>query len=176
MDWFIRILTRLGLLKEDLDYHLIRTSLVFIFLIFGYQKWFEYEAHVVLPFIIHGPLTFWLVPAFGVRGASIFLGISEWTFGALLLLGFWSHRLGVLGAVGSTLTFVATVTIIPFFPNGWAAEAGGFPAMTVPVAFLMKDLVLLAASIYLLKQDVARSLAAGARNARPVQLAPQRSG
>jgi uncharacterized membrane protein YkgB len=175
MDWFIRILTRLGLLKEDLDYHLIRGSLVFIFLIFGYQKWFEYEAHVVLPFIVHGPLTFWLVPAFGVRGASIFLGVAEWTFGALLLLGFWSPRLGVLGAAGSILTFVATVTIIPFFPNGWAAEAGGFPAMTVPVAFLMKDVVLLAASIYLLKQDVARSLAAGANSMRPVHLTPQHS-
>jgi uncharacterized membrane protein YkgB len=175
MDWFIRILARLGLLKEDFDYHLIRGSLVFIFLIFGYQKWFEYEAHVVLPFIVHGPLTFWLVPAFGVRGASIFLGVAEWTFGALLLLGFWSPRMGVLGAAGSILTFVATVTTIPFFPNGWAAEAGGFPAMTVPVAFLMKDVVLLAASIYLLKQDVARSLATGARSMRPVHLMQQHS-
>jgi uncharacterized membrane protein YkgB len=160
MDFFIRTLAGSGLLREDLDYHLIRGSLVFIFLIFGYQKWFEYEAHAVLPFIAHGPLTFWLVPAFGVRGASIFLGVCEWTFGALLFLGFWNHRLGVLGAAGSTLTFVATVTIIPFFPNGWATQAGGFPAMTVPVAFLVKDVVLLAASIYLLKQDVARSLAA----------------
>lgn len=41
-------------------------------------------------------------------------------------------------------------------PDGWAASAGGLPAMTERVAFLMKDLVLLAASFYLLKQDVAR--------------------
>ena len=27
-------------------------------------------------------------------------------------------------------SFVATVTIIPFVPDGWAASAGGFPAMT----------------------------------------------
>jgi hypothetical protein len=39
--------------------------------------------------------------------------------------------------------FIATVTIIPFMPDGWAASAGGFPAMTERVAFLMKDLVLL---------------------------------
>lgn len=49
---------------------------------------------------------------------------------------------------------IATSTIIPFFPNGWEASAGGFPAMTEHVAFLMKDLVLLAASFYLLKQDL----------------------
>ena len=41
-------------------------------------------------------------------------------------------------------------------PDGWAASAGGFPAMTGNVPFLMKDLVLFAASFYLLKQDVAR--------------------
>ncbi len=35
-------------------------------------------------------------------------------------------------------------------------SAGGFPAMTGNVPFLMKDVVLLAASIYLLKQDVVR--------------------
>jgi uncharacterized membrane protein YkgB len=45
---------------------------------------------------------------------------------------------------------------IPFMPDGWAASAGGFPAMTGNIPFLMKDVVLLAASIYLLKQDVAR--------------------
>jgi len=48
--------------------------------------------------------------------------------------------------------------------NGWAASAGGFPAMTGNVPFLMKDVVLLAVSFYLLKQDVVRaSLSAAER-------------
>jgi len=42
-------------------------------------------------------------------------------------------------------------------PNGWAASAGGFPAMTEHVAFLMKDIVLFSVSFYLLRQDVARA-------------------
>jgi uncharacterized membrane protein YkgB len=62
---------------------------------------------------------------------------------------------GILGAIGSTITFVMTVTIIPFMPNGWD-PAAGFPAMARNVPFLMKDVVLLAASIYLLKQDMMR--------------------
>jgi uncharacterized membrane protein YkgB len=95
---------------------------------------------------------------FGNAGASYFLGVSEWTFGALLLAGFWNKRLGVLGALGSTGTFIATVTIIPFMPEGWDVAAGGFPAMTGNVPFLMKDVVLLAVSLYLLKQDVVRAL------------------
>ena len=66
------------------------------------------------------------------------------------------EALGTLGAAGSCLTVVATVTIIPFMPNGWAPSAGGFPAMAGNVAFLMKDVVLLAVSFYLLRHDIAR--------------------
>jgi uncharacterized membrane protein YkgB len=167
MNTLIRILAKSGLLAKDLDYRLIRASMVLIYLAFGYQKWFQYEAKVVEPFISHSPLVFWLIPAFGVRGASWFLGVSEWTFGTLLFLGFWSKRLGILGALGSIATYASTVSIIPFMPDGWAAEAGGFPAMTITTAFLIKDVVLLAAGIYLLKQDVVRVLDAdlGARGA-----------
>jgi uncharacterized membrane protein YkgB len=140
----------------DLDYHLIRASLVIIFLFFGYQKWFQYEAQALLPYISNGPLIFWMYPVFGIRGATYLLGVAEWLFGGLLFLGFWNKKLGILGALGSCFSFIATFTIIPFMPDGWAVSAGGFPAMTEKVAFLMKDLVLFAASFYLLKQDVAR--------------------
>jgi|SRR5215469_8862547 len=156
MDPLIKVLIKLGILKEDLDYHLIRVAMVIIFLFFGYQKWWAYEAERLIPYISNGPLIFWLYPAFGVRGASWFLGSCEWTFGTLLFLGFWNKRLGILGALGSCITFTGTVTIIPFMPDGWDASAGGFPAMTGNVPFLMKDVVLLAASFYLLKQDVMR--------------------
>ena len=156
MKILIGLSTRVGLLKEDLDYHLVRASMVIIFLFFGYQKWFEYEAQVLIPYISNGPLIFWLYPVFGIRGASWFLGVSEWSFGLLLFLGFWNKRLGVLGALGSCATFIGTVTIIPFMPNGWAASAGGFPAMAGNVPFLMKDVVLLAVSVYLLRQDLVR--------------------
>jgi len=150
------VLAKLGLLREDADYHLLRASMVIIFFFFGYQKWFAYEVERLMPFISNGPLIFWLYPALGMRGATLFLGVSEWTFGTLLFLGFWNKRLGILGALGSTATFVATATIIPFMPEGWNAAAGGFPAMTGNVPFLIKDVVLLAVSIYLLKQDVQR--------------------
>ena len=157
MNSLINILTKSGILTKDLDYHLIRASMVIIFLFFGYQKWFEYEAQVLIPYISNGPLISWMYPVFGIRGASWFLGVSEWLFGALLFLGFWNKKLGILGALGSCVTFIMTVTIIPFTPNGWAMSAGGFPAMAGNVPFLMKDVVLFAASVYLLKQDVLRA-------------------
>jgi uncharacterized membrane protein YkgB len=158
MNLLVKILAKSGLLAEDLDYHVVRAAMVIIFLFFGYQKWFEYEAEVLIPYISNGPFIFWLYPVFGIRGASWFLGVSEWLFGTLLFLGFWNKRLGILGAIGSAGTFFMTVTIIPFMPNGWAASAGGFPAMAGNVPFLMKDVVLHAASVYLLRQDVLRAV------------------
>ena len=160
MNFLINIMIKLGLLKKDIDYHLLRASMVIIFLFFGYQKWFDYEAQALIPYINHGPLISWMYPVFGLRGATWCLGVAEWTFGLLLLLGFWNKQLGILGALGACFTFIATSTIIPFMPDEWAPSAGGFPAMTEKVAFLMKDLVLLATSFYLLRQDVLRAASA----------------
>ena len=102
----VRALHRSGLLAEDLDYHVVRASMVIMFFFFGYQKWFPYEFERLVPFISNGPLIWWLYPVFGHAGASYFLGASEWTFGALLLAGFWDKRLGILGALGSTGTLI----------------------------------------------------------------------
>src|ERR1700694_6228547 len=117
MNLLIKILTKLGLLKKDLDYHVVRASMVIIYFFFGYQKWFEYEAQVLIPYISNGPLISWMYPVFGIRGASWFLGCSEWLFGSLLFLGFWNKKLGILGALGSSVTFIMTITIIPFITD-----------------------------------------------------------
>src|ERR1700751_3181974 len=157
MSILVKTVIRMGLLKDDLDYHLIRTSMVIIYFFFGYQKWFDYEAKGLIPFFTHGPLILWMYPVFGIKGSTYFLGVSEWLIGALLLAGFWNKKLGILGALGSVATFVSTVTIIPFMPDGWEPSAGGFPAMVGNVAFLKKYVVLLALSFYLLKQDLVRA-------------------
>jgi uncharacterized membrane protein YkgB len=90
-----------------------------------------------------------------------------------MFLGFWNKKAAVLGALGSCATYVATVTIIPFFPDAWAAPAGGFPAATLPFLFLVKDIVLLAASVYLLKQDILRA-SSGERTV-PIDVVQQRA-
>jgi uncharacterized membrane protein YkgB len=159
MNWLIDKLAKTRLLQGELDYHLVRASMVIMFFFFGYQKWFDYEVKELITFFTHGPLIFWMYAVFGMKGSTYFLGVSEWLFGALLLAGFWNKKLGVLGALGAITSFLCTVTIIPFMPDGWAKSAGGLPAMVGNVAFLMKDVVLLAVSVYLLKQDLIRAIA-----------------
>jgi uncharacterized membrane protein YkgB len=50
----VLILRRSGLHTEDLDYHLVRASMVIMFFFFGYQKWWPYEAERLVPFISNG--------------------------------------------------------------------------------------------------------------------------
>lgn len=168
MRWLVAALTRLGVLWDDLDYKAIRASMAIVWFFFGYSKQQLYEQKDLAGLVPHGPLIFWMEPMFGMRGTGYFLGISEWVICALLLLGFWDKRAGILGALGVCVSMVSTWTIIPFLPNAWEASAGGFPAMSQTTAFLMKDLVLLAAGFYLLKQDLLRvSRAQSASASRP---------
>src|SRR5258708_12948164 len=139
MTFVTKILVKLGILKEDLDYHFIRASMVIIYFFFGYQKWFDYEAQGLIPFFTHGPLIFWMYPVFGIKVSTYFLGVSEWLFGALLLAGFWNKKLGILGALGSVVTFLCTVTIIPFMPDGWAPSSVQFPTCLRYLHFLLKN-------------------------------------
>lgn len=157
MNWIIKRLAKMRLFQGDIDNHLIRASMVIVFLFFGYQKWFDYEAQALIPYIKHGPLLFWMYHVFSIKAATYFLGVCEWFFGVLLFAGFWNKKLGILGALGACASFISTFTILPFIPGAWAPSAGGFPAMTETAAFLMKDLVLLAVSVYLLKQDLVRA-------------------
>jgi uncharacterized membrane protein YkgB len=44
MKFITGILVKIGILRDDLDYHFVRASMVIIYAFFGYQKWFNYEA------------------------------------------------------------------------------------------------------------------------------------
>ncbi|MNF90583.1 hypothetical protein D3C84_731530 [compost metagenome] len=61
------------------------------------------------------------------------------------------------GAIGSAITYLTTLTLILSTPGGWESSAGGFPAMGSSTSFLIKDAVLLAASVVLLKHDLQRT-------------------
>jgi len=71
-----------------------------------------------------------------------------------------------IGVRGSAFwaRFIGTTSIIPFLPDAWAEEAGGFPIMTLPIGFLTKDVLFLVVSFYLLKRDLTRAAREIVRN------------
>lgn len=70
--------TKLDLPKEDLDYHLIRASMVIIFLFFDYQKWFDYEAQALISLHQPRPLILY-VSGFRHQGCAFISGIAEFS-------------------------------------------------------------------------------------------------
>jgi uncharacterized membrane protein YkgB len=133
----------------------LRWALVVIFLWFGCMKFTSYEAHGIAPLIEHSPIMSWLHTLFGVRGASDVVGVLELLSAAALIAGAFVPLFSALGAAMSCATYAITLSFMLSTPGVAAAAAGGFPAISGDIGqFLLKDLVLLAASVCLLLKSI----------------------
>lgn len=135
---------------------LLQWSLFVVFLWFGSMKFTNYEAEGIAPFIANSPIMGWLHSLFGVRGASGVIGAIELATAAALATGAFNRVALVLGAAMSCATYALTLTFFISTPGVAEPTAGGFPAISAPIGqFLLKDLVLLAASSVLLRTALA---------------------
>ena len=138
------------------DLGLLRWSLVIIFLWFGAMKFTGYEAGAIAPFMEHSPIMNWL-GMLGTKGQSYLIGVVELATGLVLILGAFRPILSALGAVMASATYLITLTFFITTPGVGEQTAGGFPVISVvPGQFLLKDAVLLAASMVLLSASVRR--------------------
>lgn len=130
---------------------ILRWALVTVFLWFGGMKFTSYEAHGIAPFIANSPIMSWLHAAFGIQGASDVIGTIELSTGVALAGGAFVPVLSAVGSAMSAITYLITLSFFLTTPGVAEATAGGFPAISaLPGQFLLKDLVLLAASLSLL--------------------------
>ena len=83
MELLINILSKSGLLEDDLDYRLLRVSMVIIFASSVTTNGSS-TAPVLMAYISNGSPMSWMYPVFGLRGASWFPDLAEWLFDALL--------------------------------------------------------------------------------------------
>jgi uncharacterized membrane protein YkgB len=134
---------------EEAGKHITRWGLVVVFLWIGAMKFTAYEAGGIQPLAANSPLMSWMYSILSVQGFSNFLGIVEITTGLLMALGARVPAAGVLGGALGTATFMTTLTFILSTP-GWEPSLG-FPALSaMPGQFLLKDAVLLGASVWIL--------------------------
>ena len=131
----------------------LRATMVVIFLIFGVHKFTLIEAQGIAPIVTNSPLTSWL-NVLGMQGASMVIGVFELLFGAMLTVGFWrpGSIVAALGAVGSVICFLTTLSFLATTPGVFAP--GHAPILGIMGGFLIKDIVLLAASFVLLAQSI----------------------
>lgn len=131
-----------------------RWGLILCLLFIGLAKFTPEEAQGIRPLIVHSPLMAWMYSVWSVQGASNVIGTIELILAVLLVIGIWSARASLLAGAGCALTFVLTVSFILSTP-GAIVIAHGLPALGGTGQFLIKDVVLLGASLSMAGQALA---------------------
>jgi uncharacterized membrane protein YkgB len=125
-------------------------SLAIILLWFGMMKFTAYEASNISGFILNSPFIGW-IHGFGIKNASIAIGLVEIAAGLLLAARIFAPKLATIGAGIAILTLLMTLSFMLTTPGVFEPAAGGFPALSVlPGQFLLKDLGLLAVAVFCL--------------------------
>lgn len=118
----------------------------------GGMKFTMVEADGIEPLLKTSPVfNWWLTVYFTKMQASYVIGILELVT-VLLLTGYWwNHRLYSLGLFLSAATFLVTLSFMVTFAPTWTAA--GFPYLSSSGQFLLKDLLLLAATFALASKN-----------------------
>lgn len=147
----------LGLRVANAGEGLIRATIIIVLGWVGAMKFTGYEAGAIKGLVESSPLTSWLYAVTSLQGASNLIGTVEILTALVLMGGVWSARASVIGAAGAAVTFFVTSTLL-LTASVTEPTLGGFPSLSVvPGQFLLKDLVLLAAAVFLLGRSLQRT-------------------
>ncbi|GLZ87139.1 membrane protein [Metapseudomonas resinovorans] len=131
-------------------------ALAVIYFWFGGMKFTQYEAEGLVPLVSNSPLLGWLYDLFSVRTFSTLLGFLEVSIGLLIAGRVLSPKLSLVGGALSAGLFFTTLSFM-FSTPGVIEPSVGFPGISVaPGQFLLKDLGLLAASIFVAGHSLSR--------------------
>jgi len=126
----------------------LRYGLVIVLVWIGMLKFTSYEAEGIRPLAEHSPFFSWTYGFLSTRSFSNILGVIEITTGILIALRPFSPKLSAIGSIGGIITFLITLTFMLSTP-GVLQQGMSFPFISgSPGQFLIKDLVLLGASLW----------------------------
>jgi reactive chlorine resistance protein C len=149
-----------GARLEPVGLHITRYAIVLVLVWIGAMKFTAYEAGAIEPLVANSPLMSWLYAVFSVQAASNLIGVAEIAAGFLIAVRPWSAIACAVGSLMAIVTFVVTLTFLLSTP-GWEPSLGGFPALSVaPGQFILKDAVLLGASVWSFGEAL-KAMAAG---------------
>ena len=128
--------------------HSVRYGLVLVLVWIGGMKFTAYEADGIAGFVSHSPLMSWAYDVFSKRQFSTLLGVAELSIAILIATRPLSATLSAVGSALAVGMFATTLSFLFSTPNVIEPSLG-FPALAVlPGQFLVKDVVLLGASLW----------------------------
>ena len=142
----------------------LRYGLVLVIFWIGCLKFTAYEAQGIQALVAHSPLLSWAYRFLDVRSFSTALGTVEVTVALLIALRPVSPRVSALGSLGAIAMFLTTLSFLLTTPGVWQSGYG-FPALSGAIGgFLIKDVVLLGASLW----TGGEALLAASRQRQPI--------
>lgn len=148
--------TSLGLTTMAIGTYGIYFAHAVIYFWFGGMKFTHYEAEGLVPLVSNSPFLGWVYDLISVDLFSSLLGVLEISIGVLIAGRLLSPKLSLIGGALSAGLFFTTLSFM--FSTPGVIEPGlGFPAITVaPGQFLLKDIGLLAASLFVAGHSLTR--------------------
>ena len=145
--------TTLVVAIDEVGKEIVRYGLVLILVWIGGMKFTAYEAMGIQPLVAHSPLVSWMYDFLSVRDFARMLGVIEIATATLIALRSVSPKASVVGSVLAIGLFATTLSFL-FSTPGWEPSLG-FPARSAsPGQFLIKDVVLFGASVWILGESL----------------------
>jgi reactive chlorine resistance protein C len=130
--------------------NIIRYGLAVVVAWIGLLKFTTSEAGRIQQYVAHSPFLSWTHLVLDHRALAAVFGCVEVTAAVLILLRRWLPRVSAVGSVLAIGLFLTTLSFLLTTPGVGDAAAGGFPALSPVGQFLLKDVVLLGASVWTL--------------------------
>ncbi|WP_433501267.1 YkgB family protein [Sphaerimonospora sp. CA-214678] len=137
---------RIGKIMHSAGISTIRYGLVINFLEIGRIKFEDYEVENIRPLVTSSPPFAWLVGRLGEKKAARLLGVAEIVVGSLIGAKPIAPRASALGSLAAVGVFASTLSFLATTPEAWQ-ETRGEPKLSLTGQFLVKDVVLLGASL-----------------------------
>ena len=126
---------------ENVGTGILRYGVAFLLLAIGSLKFAAFEAKAIEPLVSNSPFMGWLYGILSVQGVSNLIGASEIATGLLIASRRISPRASAIGSAVGIVIFSTTLSFLFTTPGGLSPEGPAF-------GFLVKDIVLLGASVF----------------------------
>jgi uncharacterized membrane protein YkgB len=124
----------------------MRYGLALNLLSIGRLKFESYEVENIRPLVIASPVLSRLATKLGEQKLARLIGVTEIAMGSLIATRPIAPRASALGSLGAAGIFATTLSFLATTPEAWQ-ERHGEPKLSITGQFLMKDIVLLGASL-----------------------------
>ena len=141
----------------------MRFALATTFVWTGALKFTDYEVENAEPLVTASPLTSRFRQTLGAEKLARLVGVTQITFGSLIAAKAVAPRASAAGSLGAAGMMLGTLSFLVTTPEAWRPGPWGIPQLSVLGESLLKDSVLLTASLVTAAESL-RAAQAGNRS------------